>query len=88
MKIYNKSTPDELEEMTCRWNTCYVDIEGKKIPEEYRQKLDKCQQERIGFDKSKVELFPKHVTKRGHLQRSPGHPNIKDNIGKKTESLL
>ncbi|GJS17846.1 putative ribonuclease H-like domain-containing protein [Tanacetum coccineum] len=47
---------DDLEEMDLRWNIAMLTMRARRFLKNTRRKVDMANKERIGFDKSKVEL--------------------------------
>ncbi|GJV09150.1 ribonuclease H-like domain-containing protein [Tanacetum coccineum] len=72
--------PDDLEEMDLRWNIAMLTMRARRFLKNTRRKLDMANNERIGFDKSKVECFNCH--KRGHFARECRAPRNQDSKNK------
>ncbi|GJV34897.1 putative ribonuclease H-like domain-containing protein [Tanacetum coccineum] len=71
-----KINPDDLEEMDLRWNIAMLTMRARKFLKNTGRKLDMANNERIRFDKSKVECFNCH--KRGHFARVCMAPRNQD----------
>ncbi|GJS86853.1 ribonuclease H-like domain-containing protein [Tanacetum coccineum] len=69
--------PGDLEEMDLRWNIAMLTMRARRFLKNTRRKLDMANEERIRFDKSKVECFNYH--KRGHFERECMAPRNQDN---------
>ncbi|GJS79127.1 ribonuclease H-like domain-containing protein [Tanacetum coccineum] len=67
---------DDLEEMDLRWNIDMLTMRARRFLKNTGRKLDMDNQERIRFDKSKVECFNCH--KRGHFARECRAPRNQD----------
>ncbi|GJR95940.1 ribonuclease H-like domain-containing protein [Tanacetum coccineum] len=68
--------PDDLEEMDLRWNIAMLTVRARRFLKNTGRKLDMANNERIRFDKSKVECFNCH--KRGHFARECRAPKNQD----------
>ncbi|GJR59484.1 ribonuclease H-like domain-containing protein [Tanacetum coccineum] len=67
---------DDLEEMDLRWNIAMLTMRAKRFLKNTGRKLDMANNERIGFDKSKIECF--NYQKRGHFARECRAPMNQD----------
>ncbi|GJY39280.1 ribonuclease H-like domain-containing protein [Tanacetum coccineum] len=69
--------PDDLEEIDLRWNIAMLTMRARRFLKNTGRKLDMSNNERIRFDKSKVECFNCH--KRGYFVRECRAPRNQDN---------